>query len=93
MPRAERRPVKIPGGQYWGTIKSIDGPRIEIALRTGKLLKVDLSEAMKDHTTITPIVGRTVVISGELNAQGVLEARTIGCPNAAPKGWDPDSPK
>lgn len=91
--RAEPGSGKVPGAQYWGTIKSIDGPRIEIALRTGNLLKVDLSEAMKEHTTITAVVGRTVVISGRLNAQGVLEAHTMGRANAAPKGWDPDSPK
>lgn len=91
--RHEERHSKIPGALYWGTIKSIDGPRITIALRTGKILEVDLSEAMKEHTTISPIVGRTVEINGKLNAQGVLEARTMGRASASTKGWDPDTPE
>lgn len=90
MPPVERRSAKIPGALYWGTIKSIDGARITIALRTGKILKVDLSEAIKEHTTINPIVGRTVVVNGKLNNEGVLEARTMARANASPKGWDPD---
>jgi hypothetical protein len=85
--------ARIPGAHYWGTIKSIKGSHITIALRTGKTLQVNLDEALKEHTTITPVVGHAVVIHGKLNTQGILEARTMGRANASPKGWDPDSPE
>jgi hypothetical protein len=91
--RLEMHAARIPGAHYWGTIKSIKGSHITIALRTGKTLQVNLDEALKEHTTITPVVGHAVVIHGKLNTQGILEARTMGRANASPKGWDPDSPE
>ena len=87
----EERHSKIPGALYWGTIRSTDGLRITIALRTGKILKVDLSEAIKEQTTIHPILGRTVVINGKLDSKGVLQARTMARASADPKSWDPDN--
>jgi hypothetical protein len=77
---------------YWGTIKSVHGNRIAITLRTGKLLQVDLGEAIKDHTAIHPIVGRRVVIQGTMNAERILEARTMGRANAS-MGGEADSHK
>ena len=81
---------RLPGAQYWGTVKSVDGMRMTMTLRTGKTLEVDLSEAMKEGTAIHPIVGRNVVVGGKLNPQGVLAARTVGRAGRAAI-WDPDS--
>jgi hypothetical protein len=90
-PRLAVHAAKIPGARYWGIIKSIKESHITIRLRTGKTLQVNLDEAIKEHTTITPIMGHAVVIHGRLNSEGILEARTMGRATASPKGWEPDS--
>jgi hypothetical protein len=59
-------------------------------LRTGKLLQVDLREALKKGTTIMPVIGWNVAVNGELNAQGVLEARIIERAKGR-KSWGADS--
>ena len=83
--------AKPSGALYWGTIKSVDGSRIAVTLRTGKVLQVDLSEAMKEGTTINPIVGQNVAVNGTVNSEGVLEARTMWRAKA-PGSWGADSP-
>ncbi|HWZ31019.1 MAG TPA: hypothetical protein VNX18_06790 [Bryobacteraceae bacterium] len=71
------RPENQPGASYWGVVKSVNGPRIEITLRNGKTLPVDLSEALKAGTTINPVVGGNVAASGTLNPNGLLAASTL----------------
>ena len=71
------RPKEIPGAAYWGTVKSVNGNKITILLRTGKTLTVDLSEATKAGTTIDPVVGEKVAANGTLNEYGTLSARTL----------------
>jgi hypothetical protein len=69
---AERplRPMSI----YWGTIKKVAGTRAAVALRTGKILQVDLSEALDEGTSIAPVVGRNVGVTGTEDADGILQA-------------------
>lgn len=80
------------GPQFWGTIRSVDRNEITLQLRTGEVLKVDLSEAFKNQTSITPIVGHSVVVNGTLNEKGGLEARTM-LRAKGPALWGPDSPR
>jgi len=81
---------KPPGAQYWGTIKSVDGERVTITLRTGELLQVDLSEAMQEETTVVPVVGDNVVINGTVDENGVLQGRTMSRAKG-PASWGADS--
>jgi hypothetical protein len=69
--------VKVSGALMWGTIDSIHGSYIELTLRTGKLLKVDLTNALRQGNAQAPLIGRNVAVNGDFNAQGVLEARTV----------------
>ena len=86
-------PVPTPSGpQFWGTIRSVDGNEITIELRTGEVLRVDLTEALKNQTSITAVVGRNVVVNGTMNDKGVLEARTM-LRAKGPGAWGSDSPK
>ena len=78
--------------QFWGTIRSVHGNEITIELRTGEVLRVDLSEAFKEQTSITPVVGHNVVVKGTMNEKGVLEARTM-LRAKGPALWGPDSSK
>jgi hypothetical protein len=90
QPAAPSPVTKPPGAIYWGTIERVDGSRIAILLRTGTVLEVDLSEAMRDGTTINPTVGQNVSINGTLNATGVLEGHTMWRAKA-PASWGADS--
>ena len=83
---------KPPGAQYWGTVKSVEGDHVTLALRNGQVLEVDLSNATKNGTTVIPIVGHSVVANGTLNDKGVLEAHTMQRVKG-PSTWGPDSPK
>ena len=81
--------LKIPGAMYWGTIKNVEDVRVAIELRTGKLLNADLSQAVKNGTTINPVVGVYVVINGTLGANGILDARIMSRAKA-PGSWGTD---
>jgi hypothetical protein len=78
------------GARYWGTITSVKGARIAVRLRTGKVLQVDLSESMKNGTTINPVVGKNVVINGAVNTSGILEASSMSR-GGARAAWGPDN--
>jgi hypothetical protein len=65
------------GPIYWGTIREVDGAHLVVALRTGKLLEVDLREAIKQGTSGVPVVGRHVLLTGKTDSQGRFMARTM----------------
>jgi len=77
IPRPAAPPPPPGVGQFWGTVKSIDGPRMTLELRTGRLLHVDLSSAIKEHR-VTPIsVGQPARVIGRMSASGVFEASSV----------------
>lgn len=80
------------GDLYWGTIRSVEGDRITLKLRTGKTLSVDLSEAIKQQRAIEPVVGRKVVINGAVGEDGILKAKTLGRAGT-PTDAEPDGPE
>jgi hypothetical protein len=89
-----KQPVAAPfrpaGALFWGTVQSVRGSRIKVVLRTGKLLQVDLSGAFAQGTTIEPVVGQHVAVNGNLDQQGVLEARFMWRAKG-PGSWGSDS--
>jgi hypothetical protein len=91
-----QEPVVVPepkpaGAVFWGTIESIHGTHIVLALRTGKLLQVDLGKALEEGTATVPLVGRNVEVNGDFNPQGVLEAHIMWRVKG-PQSWGADSP-
>jgi hypothetical protein len=89
-PIAPPRPAPS-GARYWGTIQSVKGSRIAVLLRTGKVLQVDLSEAMKNGTSINPVVGKNVVVNGTVDSSSVLKASSMSR-GGARAAWGPDRP-
>ena len=79
------------GDLYWGTIRSVEGDRLTVELRTGKTISVDLGGAIKQRKAIDPVVGRKVVINGSIGEDGVLKAKTLGRAGR-PTNADPDGP-
>jgi hypothetical protein len=83
-------PREMFGPQFWGTIRNIDGNDITLELRTGEMLKVDLTTALKNESSVVPVVGRHVVVNGTMNEKGVLEGETM-LHAKGPSLWGPDS--
>ena len=85
-------PLKLFGPQFWGTVRNIDGNEITLELRTGEMLKVDLTTALKNESSVMPVVGSRVVVNGTMNEKGVMEAETM-LHAKGPSLWGPDSPR
>ena len=64
------------GAVYWGTIREVEGAHLVVALRNGKLLEVDLKEAIKQGTYAVPVVGRNVMLTGKMK-EGRFVARSM----------------
>ena len=64
------------GPVYWGTIREVSGAHLVVALRSGKLLEVELTEAIKQGTYAVPVVGRDVMLTGKMS-EGRFIARTM----------------
>jgi hypothetical protein len=90
QPAPPPRPVvKLPGALIWGTIDGIQGSRIVLALRSGKLLQVDLANALQQGREPSPVIGWNVAVNGDFNSQGVLEGRIVW-PVKGPRSWGAD---
>jgi len=71
-------PVPGPSGpQFWGTVKSIDGNRLVLELRSGSLLQVDVSAAIKAGRASLVPVGRSANVKGRMGADGVFMANVL----------------
>jgi len=62
------------GPVYWGTIRSVDGSKVTLELRTGKTVTVDVSQIMPRATSDFGAIGRWLAVSGTLDANGVVAA-------------------
>ena len=79
----------LPTGRLWArivgsdvifhirTIQKVEGQRVTVQLRTGKLLSADLSQAAKAGTTVNPVVGLTVVLIGPLDNNGLMNVLSM----------------
>ena len=79
----ERRPhppalaafsVPASGPLYWGTIRKVEGHRVELELRNGSRLTVDVSRVVPSASSDTGAVGRALAISGKMGEDKVFVA-------------------
>ena len=62
----------------YGRIETIRGNALEVRSRTGRLLRVDASDAVRSGTYSAPLfVGKLVLITGYYDAAQTLHAQTI----------------
>jgi hypothetical protein len=74
--------LKPPAGQaspheVFGAIGTIDGSRLTILLRSGKLLQIDATTAIEQERTTELSIGRPVAVQGTYDAAGTLHADHI----------------
>lgn len=60
-----------------GTVKSVTGTQIAVQTGNGEILKVDASQAIKDHLSVSLSVGTMVAVKGTSDAKGVIHAESI----------------
>jgi hypothetical protein len=67
----------LPGHSLYGTLIAMQKGSLTLRTRTGKLVTVDNSAAVKSYHSVIPIVGGALLIRGEYDAKGMLHARSI----------------
>jgi hypothetical protein len=82
-------PPAFSGSIVYGTIESIDAERLVVELRTGRMLAIDLTDALREHLTVVPYVGEGVMVRGTFDARGTLRAQVMLRADH-PAGWGPD---
>ena len=65
------------GPLYWGTIRKIEDGRVELELRTGARLTVDVSKVLPRASSDLGAVGRALAVSGTIGPDKVLTASGI----------------
>jgi hypothetical protein len=73
---AAQVPVVVPntGPLYWGTIYRVEGSRITLELRNGRLLEIDASHVVPRATSDFGAIGRGLAVSGAMAPDGVFLA-------------------
>jgi hypothetical protein len=66
--------IPASGPLYWGTIRKVEGQRVELELRNGSRLTVDVSRVAPSASSDTGAVGHTLAVSGTMGADRVLVA-------------------
>jgi hypothetical protein len=86
--RASKRDESA-GPEIFGTIMSATGNIIEVQLRSGRSVPVDLSDAVKNFQTVIPSVGENVEVRGRIGPDGSLAATSMLRAKARAT-WGPD---
>ncbi len=77
------------GPRIFGTVTSVTGDQIDVQLRSGKTVSVDLADARKNFLALTPNVGENVEVRGSIGSGGSLTATSMVRAKTPPT-WGPD---
>jgi hypothetical protein len=78
------------GNQVTGPIVKINGTDIVIRQHSGVHVTIDAKPAQDAYQAVPIVVGETITAEGELDAHGVLHAKTIVRAKPSPALWPPD---
>jgi hypothetical protein len=80
----------VPSGpRIFGTVTSVTGDKIDVRLRSGRSVTVDLTDALKNFQTVIPYVGEYVLVQGTTGPGGTLAA-TAMTRAKGPETWGAD---
>jgi len=60
--------------RYWGKLREIRGSRLTLELRTGRLLEVDLTQAIAEGRAAMADIGGSMVVEGSMTADNIFAA-------------------
>ena len=76
--------------QISGFVRSMEGARVVIELRDRKRVTADLTEATRHHATIQAVVGEPVLVRGDYDLDGILQAESVLHAKPQPVLWRTD---
>jgi outer membrane protein assembly factor BamB len=89
---ASAEPVQpaLPGHAVYGKLRNVNNAILTIETRTGAMLTVDSTAAIKAETSALPIPGRALLIRGDYDDKGILHATSISRVKDQPELWKKD---
>lgn len=84
------RPTANAPHEVTGTLLKIDGSRLTLRTRTGAVVAVDDSAAVRHERAADLVVGQAFNVHGSYDALGVLHAALIVRAKPSPGSWPPD---
>ncbi len=84
-------PISAPQHRYFGALLSTRGTDLLLRLRTGRLLRVDATEAFALKRVSEPLfAGKPTVVEGVLTSAGILRATAVRRAAPNPVSWGSD---
>ncbi|MGH6800051.1 MAG: hypothetical protein ACRECZ_01315, partial [Methylocella sp.] len=85
------RNTNAPSHEITGVLEHADGPVLTLRTRTGKLARVDDSEALRKEQSGVLVPGNAYTAKGTTyDSTGALRAQTVGRAKPSPALWPPD---
>jgi hypothetical protein len=85
-------PAPLGGGMVTGQITGLVGPTLQITLRSGRTMTINLRTA-RAHDLVPPIyLGEFVQVQGKITGPGAMTAAAVMRAKSAPAAWFPDTP-
>ena len=69
--------IPASGPLYWGTIRKVEGHHVDLELRNGSHLTVDVSRVVPSASSDTGAIGRALAVSGTMGADNVFVASDL----------------
>ena len=79
-----------PPHQITGVLEHVDGPVLTLRTRTGTIVRVDDSDALRSGQIGVLVPGNAYGVQGTYNSTGALHAQAVGRAKPSPAGWPPD---
>jgi hypothetical protein len=85
-------PLALPPNvhEIFGTIKTIGRGGITLTTRTGKLVRIGMTDEVRRHRSVVLLVDEPVTVFGSYDGSGVLQATSVLHAKPSPLGWQPD---
>ena len=80
----------VPPHAITGVLEHADGSVLTLRTRTGKIARVDGSEALRREQTGVLVQGNAYTAQGTYDSPGALHAQTVARAKPSPAIWPPD---
>jgi hypothetical protein len=93
-PAHAQAPVAIPaplgGGRAIGQVTGLTGSTLQLTLRTGRIIVINLRAALASHLVPRIVKGEFLMVQGKPEGAGRMDALAIVRAKSAPAAWPPD---
>ena len=82
--------ANAPPNAITGVLEHVDGPVLTLRTRTGTIVRVDDSDALRSGQIGVLVPGNAYGVQGTYDSTGALHAQAVGRAKPLPAGWPPD---